>query len=151
MLTRKFPDMRDCDQAKPSVHRLMPLSSTLKMKTAPLLTMVRRSKSLSLRVTLGIIPRRAACRVYVSPYDHAKRETVSPPRRRQSHCERLAKTRAMHTSMRRSASMVVSTKPSNNGVSVDIAMMFGGVEMLVGRVGGKCGELESHRSGARSL
>lgn len=59
--TRKFPEMRDCDQAKPSVHRLMPLSSTLKMKTAPLLTIVRRSKSFSLRVTLGIIPRRAAC------------------------------------------------------------------------------------------
>ena len=58
--TRKFPEIRDWDQAKPSVHRLMPLSSTLKMKIAPLLTIVRRSKSFKRRVTLGIRPLRAA-------------------------------------------------------------------------------------------
>ncbi len=58
--TRKFPDIRDWDHARPSVQRLMPLSSTLKMNTAPLLIIVLRSKSFSRRVTRGINPRRAA-------------------------------------------------------------------------------------------
>lgn len=42
------------------VHLLIPLSSTLKMKTAPLLIMDRRSVSLSRRVMRGITPCRAA-------------------------------------------------------------------------------------------
>ena len=39
----------------------MPLSSTLKTKTAPLLIMDRRSSSFRRRVIRGIIPHRAAC------------------------------------------------------------------------------------------
>ena len=58
--TRKLPTILDGDQESPSVHRLMPLSSTQKTNTAPLLIIDRRSESLSRRVILGIIPRRAA-------------------------------------------------------------------------------------------
>jgi hypothetical protein len=55
-LTRKFPAMRDADQERPSVQRLIPLSSTLKTKTAPLRTIVARSSSFNLRVMRGMTP-----------------------------------------------------------------------------------------------
>ena len=59
-LTRKFPTIRDADQERPSVHLLMPLSSSLKINIAPLRIMVRRSRSLSRRVMRGTTPCRAA-------------------------------------------------------------------------------------------
>jgi len=54
--TRKLPTIRDGDQERPSVQRLIPLSSTQKTNTAPLLIMDLRSESLSRRVMRGIMP-----------------------------------------------------------------------------------------------
>ncbi len=54
--------MREGDQKKPSVQRLMPDSSSSKTKTAPDAIM-RRSASTRRRVTRGMRPRRAASRM----------------------------------------------------------------------------------------
>jgi len=59
-LTKKLPEMRDWDHANPSVHRLIPLSSTLNTKTAPLRIMDLRSSSFNRLVTRGKTPWRAA-------------------------------------------------------------------------------------------
>lgn len=50
----------DGDQERPSVQRLMPLSSTQNTKTEPLLIMDRRSESFKRRVIRGMMPWRAA-------------------------------------------------------------------------------------------
>jgi hypothetical protein len=59
---RKFPRMREGDQRKPSVHLLIPLSSSSKTNTLPL-WMSLRSRSASLRVTRGMSRLRAASRI----------------------------------------------------------------------------------------
>lgn len=51
--------MRLGDQKRPSVQRLIPLSSSSKTKTEPE-AIILRSESTSLRVTLGMTPRLAA-------------------------------------------------------------------------------------------
>ena len=55
-LTRKFPCILDGVQVRPSVHRLMPLSSTQKQNTAPDRIIVSRSESFNRLATRGIIP-----------------------------------------------------------------------------------------------
>jgi len=60
--TRKLPRMRDGDQMKPSVHRLIPDSSSSNTNTEPEV-IILRSESTSLRVTRGMRPRRAASRM----------------------------------------------------------------------------------------
>lgn len=57
--TRKFPKILLGLHTRPSVHLLIPLSCSSKTKTAPLWTMPL-SRSINLRVTLGIIPLLAA-------------------------------------------------------------------------------------------
>ena len=59
-LTRKFPSMRDGENRRPSVHLLIPDSSTLNTKTAPLMIISFRSVLFSRRSTRGITPSRAA-------------------------------------------------------------------------------------------
>lgn len=72
-------------QKKPSVHRLMPLSSSSKTKTEPEV-IILRSASTRRRVTRGIIPRRAASRmssaspvVSMKPVHGGSVQLLAPP------------------------------------------------------------------------
>lgn len=62
MPTKKLPKIREGDQTNPSVHLLIPDSSSSNTKTDPDV-IILRSESTSRRVTRGMRPRRAASRM----------------------------------------------------------------------------------------
>lgn len=86
VLTRKFHNIRLGLHSSPSVHLLIPLSRSSKTKTAPLLISLR-SSSLSLRLTLGMMPlrthsktRRASCVLELRRADGSRVSRAVKPR-----------------------------------------------------------------------